>query len=106
AKVHDCAADRGRPPVLQPSCTADILDLCELVGRSAWIRGRRPLSESNQRTYVRSTGRNLVVGTAEVITMATQQVRTSSAPVQAVSTFTAPVSWFYALIGAKPNSRR
>src|SRR5262249_39644957 len=78
--------------VLQPSCAADVLDLRELVGRFTWIRRRHPVSESNKRTYVRSSSRSLVVRGAGQH-MATQQVSTSSASAKAVSTVTAPVSY-------------
>src|SRR5438445_11018831 len=61
AQVDHCSANRSRPKVLQPPGAARYPDLCQLVRRNSQIRRRSSVSEQNERTDLRSPGRNVVV---------------------------------------------
>src|SRR6266481_6727705 len=61
AQIHNRAATRSRQEVFQPPHTACLSHICKLVEWTPRFCGRRTISKQNERPYVRSTGRNLVV---------------------------------------------
>src|SRR4030095_7163163 len=55
------SADRRRPPILQPTRTTPLCNLCELVGQSARLCRRWCFSRSNSRLDLRNSGRAVVL---------------------------------------------
>src|SRR5262249_33627156 len=79
AQVHDRPASRCWAKILQSTCSESIHDLCELVGWAAGICRWCPFPESNQRTNLRSAGRNLVVGEKRMVTPETKRSTSNQA---------------------------